>query len=146
MTFGTTKAKPWVEALPTEHGASFKGRTFSRFHLVGVGGAAPTVGEIWATSDHAVEAHAHNSDELFYVLSGAIEINGRRLEADDVVFIPRGSRYSARVVSDEGSRVLRVELPNLDARAESPEYDARIWQGALTEEGVPHLGADSAKE
>jgi hypothetical protein len=79
---------------------------------------------------------------LFYVLSGTIEIDGRRLEAGDVVFIPKGSAYGARVLSDEGSRVLRIEIPNMDAPVESPEYEARIWQGALTEEGVPHLGAD----
>jgi quercetin dioxygenase-like cupin family protein len=142
MTFGTTKSKPWIEALPTERGAPFTGRTFSRFHLTGDGGDVPNVGEIWATSDHAVDAHAHDADELLYVLSGAIEVNGRRLEANDVVFIPRGSSYGARVLTAEGSRVLRVEIPNAGRRAESPEYDARVWPGPLTADGVPRLGAD----
>src|SRR5215213_2526276 len=77
MTFGTTEGKPWVEALPAERGSMFTGRTFSRFHIVGDGGALPTVCEIWATSDHAVKSHAHGSSELLYVLSGAIEVNGR---------------------------------------------------------------------
>jgi len=145
MTFGTTEGKPWVEALPTEDGASFNGRTFSRFHIVGNSGAVPTIGEIWATSDHAVESHAHDADELLYVLSGAIEVNGRRLEANQVVFIPRGSAYSARVLTDEGSRVLRVEFPNAGSRAEGPEYEARTWRGPLTAEGVPDLSADPTK-
>jgi hypothetical protein len=60
MTIGSTDGKPWTEALPTERGTRFAGRTFSRFHIVG-DDAAPTVGEIWATGEHAVEAHAHES-------------------------------------------------------------------------------------
>src|SRR5215217_6452113 len=128
MTFGTTEGKLWVEALPTERG-TFTGRTFSRFHIVSSGGAVPTVGEIWATPDHAVEAHAHGSDELLYVLSGAIEVNGRRLGKNDVVFIPRGAAYGARVLGDEGSRVLRIELPSVNNGAEISEYEAKIWRG-----------------
>ena len=139
MTFGTTEGKQWVEALPTERG-TFTGRTFSRFHIAGAGGSVPTVCEIWATSDHAVEAHAHDADELFYVLSGAIEINGRSLGAGEVVFIPRGASYSARVVTDGGAHVLRVQLPNGGGRGEGAEYDARIWQGRLTDEGLPNPG------
>lgn len=138
MTFGTTEGKPWVEALPTERG-TFTGRTFSRFHLVGGRGLAPTVCEIWATSDHAVESHAHDSDELLYVISGAIEINGQRLGSNEVVFIPRGTSYGARVLSGEGARVLRVELANAAGRSEGPEYEARVWRGTLTDEGVPYV-------
>lgn len=85
MTFGTTEGRPWVEALPTQPGR-FTGRTFSRFHIVDADGSVPTVGEIWATSDHAVESHAHDADELLYVLSGAIAVNGRRLRSNEVVF------------------------------------------------------------
>ena len=144
MTFGTTADKPWFETLPTERGASFTGRTFSRFHIIGDGRETPTVGEIWANSDHAVKAHAHDSDELLYVLSGAIEVNGRRLEANDVVYIPSGAAYNARVLSDEGSRVLRIELPKANSRRGEPEYDAKIWLGPLTKEGTPNLG-DSSK-
>jgi quercetin dioxygenase-like cupin family protein len=136
MTFGTTEGKSWVEALPTPHGATFTGRTFSRFHLIG-GGAVPTIGEIWATADHAVAAHAHDADELLYVLSGAIEINGRMLKTNDVVFIPGGTPYNARVLTDEGSRVLRIELPYAGARTEGREYEAEVWQGPLTAEGIP---------
>ena len=139
MTFGTTKGKPWVEALPAEHGSAFRGRTFSRFHIVGNGRAVPTICEIWATADHAVESHAHDSSELLYVLSGAIEVNGRRLEVNDVVFIPKGASYSARVLSDEGSHVLRVELPKDDSSIEAAEYEARAWSGPLTAEGYPEL-------
>lgn len=139
MTFGTTKGKPWVEALPTAHGATFTGRTFSRFHVVGNNGLVPTIGEIWATSNHSVEAHTHDSDELLYVLSGAIEIDGRRLETSDVVFIPGSTPYRARVLSDEGSHVLRVELPNGGRSAEAAEYGARTWSGPLTADGYPEL-------
>ncbi|HKG20765.1 MAG TPA: cupin domain-containing protein [Blastocatellia bacterium] len=139
MTFGTTEGKPWVEALPAERGSMFTGRTFSRFHIVGDGGALPTVCEIWATSDHAVKSHAHGSSELLYVLSGAIEVNGRRLGANDVVFIPRGTSYSARVLTDGGSHVLRVELPDGDSNAGGSEYDARAWNGPLTADGYPEL-------
>ena len=146
MTFGATEGKPWVEALPTERG-TFTGRTFSRFHIVAGGdGSVPTVGEIWATRDHAVEAHAHDADELLYVMSGAIEINGRGLGPNEVVYIPRGSAYSARVLTDEGARVLRVELPNAGGRIEVSEYDARVWRGPLTDEGVPMLGAAHAND
>jgi mannose-6-phosphate isomerase-like protein (cupin superfamily) len=139
MTFGTTEGQPWVEALPTEGGSRFTGRTFSRFHMVGNGGALPTICEIWATSDHCVEGHAHDSSELLYVLTGAIEVNGRRLEANEVVFIPAGSSYSARVLGDEGSHVLRVELPNGGRRTEASEYDARVWSGPLTSDGFPEV-------
>ena len=136
MTFGTTEGQPWVEALPTERG-TFTGRTFSRFHIAG--GSAPNVCEIWATSDHAVESHAHDADELFYVLGGAIEVNGRRLCAGEVVFIPRGTSYGARVLTDGGAHVLRIQLPNGDGRNDSGEYDARVWQGQLTDDGLPQL-------
>lgn len=60
----------------------------------------------------AVESHAHDADELLYVLSGAIAVNGRRLESNEIVFIPKGSAYSAQVLTDEGARVLRIGLPN----------------------------------
>lgn len=143
MTFGTTEGKAWVEALPTERGR-FKGRTFSRFHLPGEASSVPTVCEIWATCDHSVDAHAHDADELLYVLSGAIAVNGRRLEANEVVFIPGGTAYSARVLTDEGARVLRVELPG-GSGAEGQEYTARVWDGPLRTDGVPQLDAEASK-
>jgi len=143
MTFGTTEGKPWIEALPTARGR-FTGRTFSRFHIVGAGGLALTVGEIWATSDHAVESHAHDADELLYVLSGAVSVNGRRLGSNDVVFIPRGAPYSARVITEEGAHILRVELPGGARGDEGAEYEARVWQGPLTDDGVPRLDTASA--
>ena len=136
MTFGTTEGQPWIEALPTPRGR-FTGRTFSRFHIVNAGNSVPTVGEIWATSDHAVESHAHDADELLYVLSGAIAVNGRRLGSNEVVFIPSGASYSAQVLTDEGARVLRIELPNAASRDAGTEYEARVWQGPLTADGVP---------
>jgi mannose-6-phosphate isomerase-like protein (cupin superfamily) len=139
VTFGTTEGKSWVEAVPTGHGPTFTGRTFSRFHIVGDGGAVPNVCEIWAAGDHAVESHAHDRDELLYVLSGAVEIDGRRVEANGVVFIPRGTAYGARVLSVEGSHVLRVEIPNGGRGVEAPEYEARAWTGPLTGEGIPNL-------
>jgi mannose-6-phosphate isomerase-like protein (cupin superfamily) len=146
MTIGSTREKPWIEALPTERGAHFSGRTFSRFHLVGAGGdaGAPVVGEIWATGEHAVEPHAHECDELFYVVSGAIEIDGRLLRENDVAFLPGGTAYAARVASPEGSRVLRIELPSRGwGRPDRQEYDARIWTGPLTEDGVPRVDEET---
>jgi mannose-6-phosphate isomerase-like protein (cupin superfamily) len=138
MTFGTTEGQPWIEALPTQRGR-FAGRTFSRFHIVNLDNLVPTVGEIWATSDHAVESHAHDADELLYVLSGAIAVNGRRLGSNEVVFIPRGAPYSAQVLTDEGARVLRIELPNAASRDTGTEYEARVWEGPLTADGVPRI-------
>jgi len=138
MTIGSTRDKAWIEAIPTARSARFTGRTFSRFHIVGRGGA-PSVGEIWATGEHAVEAHAHESDELFYVLSGAIEIGGRLLRENEVAFIPRGTAYAARVASPEGGRVLRIELSSGRPRPDRPEYDGRAWTGPLTEDGVPRI-------
>ena len=138
MTFGTTKGQPWVDALPTKRGR-FAGRTFSRFHILNAASPSLTVGEIWATSDHAVESHAHDVDELLYVLSGAIAVNGRRLGSNEVVFIPSGASYSAQVLTDEGARVLRIELPNAGSRDTGTEYEARVWQGPLTTDGVPRI-------
>jgi mannose-6-phosphate isomerase-like protein (cupin superfamily) len=138
MTFGTTQNQPWVEALPTQHG-NFTGRTFSRFHILNAGDSVPVVGEIWATSDHAIESHAHDADELLYVLDGAIAVNGRRLDVNEVVFIPRGASYSAQVLTIEGARVLRIELPNSASRNERSEYEAKIWRGPLTTDGFPQL-------
>ncbi len=138
MTIGTTREKPWIEALPTGRGARFTGRTFSRFHIVGRGGE-PSVGEIWATGEHSVEAHAHESDELLYVLHGAIEIDGRLLSENEVAFIPRGTAYAARVASPDGGRVLRIELPSGRPRPSRPEYDGRVWTGPLTGDGVPRI-------
>ncbi len=136
MTFGTTEGKPWVEAISTEPG-KFIGRTFSRFHILSDHVSIPSVAEIWATSDHVAEAHAHNSDELFYVLRGAIEINGKGVGPREVVFIPRNTVYSARVLTSDGAHVVRIELPNADSRVEDVEFAARIWQGPLTDDGVP---------
>jgi mannose-6-phosphate isomerase-like protein (cupin superfamily) len=138
MTFGTTASKPWVEALPTPH-ATFSGRTFSRFHIVESIGSVPTVGEIWATSDHTVEPHAHDTDELLYVLAGAILINERRVEANEVVFIPRGATYSARVLTAEGAHVLRIAMPGGRDGGEVGDYEPRVSRGPLTSEGVPQL-------
>ena len=145
MTFGTTEGKPWVEALPSAPGG-FTGRTFSRFHIVGADDTVPIVGEIWATSDHSVESHAHDADELLYVLSGAIAVHGLRLGTSAVVFIPRGAAYSARVITGEGARVLRIELPNGARGVEVAEYGARVWRGPLTDDGVPRLDIASAND
>ena len=90
MTFGTTEGKVWVEALPTMCGATFTGRTFSRLHIADHNSAIPIIGQIWATSGHAVETHAHDADELLYVLSGVIEVNGQRFRGK------RGRLYSQR--------------------------------------------------
>jgi mannose-6-phosphate isomerase-like protein (cupin superfamily) len=138
MTFGTTNGKPWIEALPDDEGERFTGRTFSRFHIVGGHRSVPHVAEIWATADHSVEAHAHDSDELLYVLSGSIEVSGQVIGSNEVVFIPRGTAYAARVISDDGSRVLRIELPN-GRNASSTQYQGRIWRGPLSDNGTPLL-------
>ncbi len=140
MTFGTTMGGQWHETLDTGRGAAFSGRTFCRIHMAGEPGA-PVVGEIWATSDHAVEGHAHDSDEMLYVLKGDIQVNDRKLGANEVVFIPRGSAYRARVMSGEGAHILRIEFPRARTRdqQEEPEYDSRPWPGPLTAEGFPDL-------
>jgi mannose-6-phosphate isomerase-like protein (cupin superfamily) len=138
IRYGTTKQRPWIEAIPTSrHG--FSGRTFSRFQLASGEPGVPNVAEIWASSGHAAAAHAHDSDEVLYVLSGAIEIDGRRLEANDVAFIPAGTAYDARVVSADGSHVLRIELRGAAAGAAEAEYEARTWRGPLTAAGLPDL-------
>lgn len=142
MTFGTTQRKEWVEAIPKDE-SSFAGRTFSRFHIYDADRNVPTVGEIWATSDHSVQSHAHDADELLYVLSGVIIINGCNLGPNEVVFIPKGESYGARVITSDGARVLRIELPaNGRATAES-EYEAKVWRGPLTDEETPDLKSQS---
>ena len=138
MTFGTTENKAWVEALPTEQG-QFAGRTFSRFHMIGGSESLPTVCEIWATSNHAVVSHAHDADELLYVLEGAISLNDQTVKANGIVFIPRGTSYGARVLSDEGAHVLRIELPNSAHVERSAEFGARVWDGPLTGNGLPDV-------
>jgi mannose-6-phosphate isomerase-like protein (cupin superfamily) len=136
ITFGTTKGAPWVEAISND-AHPFTGRTFSRFHLVHRDGRGPNVGEIWATADHVVEAHAHGTDELLYVLSGAVMIDGRRLEAGEVAWIRAGTAYGARVLSAGGSHVLRIELPTPNASPEAAEYEAEVWRGPVTATGLP---------
>jgi quercetin dioxygenase-like cupin family protein len=143
MTFGSTNGAPWTETLATERGAQFSGRTFCRLHTLGDRKSVPVIGEIWAAFGHRVEAHAHDADELMYVLRGSIEVNGRTLRANDVVFIPRGEAYHAAVVSPEGSHVLRIEFANPDRSEHESEYDAKTWAGPLTELGFPDLGMAS---
>lgn len=75
---------------------------------------------------------------MLYVLKGAIQVNDRKLEANDVVFIPRGSAYRARVRSEGGAHILRIVL--LRAQGGEPEYGSRPWAGPLTEEGLPDPG------
>jgi mannose-6-phosphate isomerase-like protein (cupin superfamily) len=140
MTFCSPQGRPWMETLPTQRGARFTGRTFCRFHLSGDSRTLPSVAEIWATSDHAVDEHAHDSDEMLCILSGTIEVNGQILRLNEAVFIPRGETYRARVVSAEGGHVLRVAFPNAAAVPEPAEYDARPWPGPLTQAGFPDLG------
>jgi hypothetical protein len=72
-------------------------------------------------------------------VSGVIAINGRELGPNEVVFIPRGAAYNARVMDGEGARVLRVELPGGARDIGDAEYDARVWRGPLTDDGIPHL-------
>lgn len=141
MTFGSTRSKQWTEAVPGSKAHSFTGRTFSRLHMPG-DIATPSVGEIWATHDHAIEPHAHGSDEVLYVLHGAIEVGGQKVCENEVIFLPRGTSYSARVVSDEGAHVLRIELPNGGIQPSPPEYAARVWNGPLTQEGFPSIDAE----
>lgn len=140
MTVGTTHGKQWVETIPTSRGANFAGRTFFRLHMVGDG--LPSIAEIWATADHDVEGHAHDADELLYVLSGSIEVNGQAVGENEVAFIPGGTHYIARVRSDCGSHVLRIEFPHAGKNDEPPDYDFRPWEGPLTAEGFPDLNRD----
>jgi mannose-6-phosphate isomerase-like protein (cupin superfamily) len=140
MVLGTTQGKQWVETKPTNRGASFVGRTFFRLHMAGNG--LPAIAEIWATADHDVEGHAHDADELLYVLSGSIEVNGQAVGENEVAFIPRGTRYAARVRSESGSHVLRIEFPAETDHDERSEYDFEPWQGALTGDGFPDLARE----
>jgi redox-sensitive bicupin YhaK (pirin superfamily) len=140
MTIGTTQGKPWTETLPTSRGARFDGRTFFRLHMAG--DALPSIAEIWATADHAVDGHSHDAHELLYVLRGVIEVNGQTVQENEVAFIPRGTRYSARVLSDDGSHVLRVEFPHDATGNEPPEYDAKPWSGPLSDQGFPDLNRE----
>lgn len=133
VAFGKTAAEHWIETLPTQHD-KFSGRTFCRSFLRG--SDAPSVVEIWATADHAVDAHAHDTDEVLFVLRGAIEINGVIVGTNELVFIPRGQSYSAKVVSAPGSHVLRIALTNSGA---TPQYGHQTWLGFLTEDGYPDL-------
>ncbi len=142
MIFGTTEGGTWSETLPTAHGTPFTGRTFCRCHMSGDRETVPSICEIWATSEHEVEGHAHDCDELLYVLRGAIEVNGRTLRVNEVVFIPRGTSYTARVLSGDGGHVLRMEFPNAAARMHGAEYEPRTWSGPLTEAGFPDLGKE----
>jgi mannose-6-phosphate isomerase-like protein (cupin superfamily) len=142
MTFGSTQGRLWVESLPTARGVRFSGRTFCRFYISGDPRTCPSLAEIWATSDHAVDGHAHDSDEMLYVLSGAIEVNGQLVQPNEAVFIPRGESYRARVVSAEGGHVLRLAFPNAAAVPQPSDYDARMWPGGLTKDGFPDLGSD----
>jgi redox-sensitive bicupin YhaK (pirin superfamily) len=141
MTIGTTRSKTWTETLPTERGARFEGRTF--FRLLMAGKSLPSIAEIWATAEHAVEGHSHDASELLYVLSGAIEVNGRTVSQNEVAFIPSGSHYTARVLSSQGSHVLRVEFPHDETQDEpAPEYDMRPWSGPLGNDGFPDLSRE----
>jgi hypothetical protein len=62
----------------------------------------------------------------------------RLVATHETVFIPRGTSYAARVTSDNGSRVLRVELPGGNRRRPA-EYEGRIWRGPVHEDGTPAL-------
>lgn len=136
---GTTEGAPWSETLATAHGAAFTGRSFSRCHLPGDMQGVPTVHEIWATSEHAVEGHAHGGAELLYVLTGEIEVSGQTLGVNELAFIPGGVSYTARVRSRDGCHVLRVAFPGPDVSACEPEYAARVWSGPVTTSGFPDL-------
>ena len=143
VIIGTTKGMAWSETLPTAEGVPFTGRTFSRCHLPGDHETVPSIHEIWATTEHAVEGHAHDSDELLYVLKGVIEVNGQTLKRNEVVFISRGTSYRARVLSIEGAHVLRIGFANAAAEAFEPEYEPRTWTGPVTQEGFPDLAGAS---
>jgi len=140
MVVGTTQGKQWTETLPTDRGARFTGRTFFRLHILA--DALPVIGEIWATSDHAVNGHSHEADEMWYVLNGAIEVNGQALGKNELAFIPAGSHYTARIVSDGGGHVLRIAFPSATSHDEPPEYDSRPWIGPLTHDGFPDLARE----
>ena len=114
MVIGTTQGKQWTKTLPTDRGARFSGRTFFRLHMLGEG--LPVVAEIWATSDHAVDGHSHDAAEMLYVLNGTIEVNGQTLGKNELAFIPAGSHYTARIVSDGGSHVLRIAFLSVSER------------------------------
>ena len=144
IRYGTTEGSRWSETLATAHGAPFTGRTFSRCHLPGDMPGVPTVHEIWATSEHAVDGHAHGGAELLYVLRGVIEVSGQALGANEVVFIPGGASYTARVLSSDGCHVLRVAFPSTSGSACEPEYAARAWSGPVTTNGFPDLWAGAS--
>ena len=137
MVIGTTQGQQWTETLSADRGARFSGRTFFRLHMLGEG--LPVVAEIWATSDHAVEGHSHDAAEMLYVLGGSIEVNGQTLGRNELAFIPAGSHYSARIVSNSGGHVLRIVFPYVSDPSELPEYDSRPWVGPLTHDGFPDL-------
>lgn len=66
-----------------------------------------TLSHFWWKPNFALPRHSHNSDCLYYVISGVVQMGNRTLGAGDSFFIPSDAPYQY-AVGPEGAEVLEI--------------------------------------
>jgi quercetin dioxygenase-like cupin family protein len=78
-------------------------------------GRALSIWEVTTRPGEEPQAHTHEEDEIFYVLSGSLTFHcdGKSLKVSDngFVFLPRGIAHSYSIDSDE-ARLLGLSTPS----------------------------------
>ena len=89
--------------------------------------------------------HSHPLDEIFYIFSGTLHVNGYDLKQGSVAFVPKNTMYGPEYTGDDGVYFIRVELWDTDTGrpdgTKGGEMGAgptlRWWEGALHADGRP---------
>jgi hypothetical protein len=85
---------------------------------------SPSLVEVRASPDKPATAHAHETDEIVYVLEGELVIGRRVFGPESAVFIPANTLYSFRV-GPEGVRYLNMRTRRDDSYITRDELVAR---------------------
>jgi quercetin dioxygenase-like cupin family protein len=103
-------ALEWQSVPGTWAGKVADGEPDVRFKLFSTGAPAVPTGQLIDYEPGHIEAlHSHEEDEIFYILSGELEIGDIKAKAGMLVYIEAGTKYGPST-NESGCRFLRLHL------------------------------------
>jgi hypothetical protein len=105
-----TEGMDWSSVGNTWAGKAPDGQPGVRFKPFTVGdGPVPRGQLVEYEVGHSEGAHSHAEDEILFLLSGQLSIDGKQLSPGTLIYIEGGTVYGP-LTSEEGCRFLRLHL------------------------------------
>ncbi|MCL0101772.1 cupin domain-containing protein [Dehalococcoidia bacterium] len=91
--------------------------------------------------------HSHPMDEIFFMFSGSLHVNGYDLTEGSVAYVPKNTMYGPEYTGDDGAYFIRIELwdtatgrPDGTKGTEmEPSPTLRLWNGPFQINGTPNV-------